>query len=547
MLNKICLYWHTLRHLRFSQFYERLKFNLYSPKPDISPPPALRSKLGILTAGIQTSPSLIGPEEFSFLGEAGSLGVYGWDGHGREKLWRYNQHYFNDLIAASASLRYAWHLNLLENWVELNPPAFGVGWEPYPTSLRIVNWVKWSLSGGTLSTSCIQSLAVQVRYLSRRLEWHLLGNHILANAKAMVFAGLFFQGDEANYWLEKGLRILERELPEQVLQDGGHFERSPMYHSVVLEDLLDLISASQLWPGCIDPSVVKGWRILAEKMLEWLSKMTHPDGQISLFNDAAFNIAASPGDLSAYARSLAIEVDGKLAQSGLMVYELEQSGYIQFSSKNAVAILDVAPVGPDYLPGHGHADTLSFELSLFSQRIIVNGGTSLYGLSPERLRQRQTINHSTVEVGGLSSSEVWGGFRVARRAKPIGLQIRAAVDRILVGCSHNGYARLKGAPMHHREWDMGLKHLKVIDTVTGGKHKSIARFIFHPSIHIENTDFNDWILRTPLGDQVFLKVLNGSSSLESVTYAPEFGVNLRTKCLAVELIMGQSQVKFDWS
>jgi hypothetical protein len=101
--------------------------------------------------------------------------------------------------------------------------------------------------------------------------------------------------------------------------------------------------------------------------------------------------------------------------------------------------------------------------------------------------------------------------------------------------------------MHHREWDMGLKHLKVFDTVTGGKHKSIARFIFHPSIHIENVDFNDWILRTPLGDQVSLKVLNGSGALESVTYSPEFGINLPTKCLAVELIIGQSQVKFEWN
>ena len=481
------------------------------------------------------------------MGDRGSLEVDGWDGSKREKLWRYNQHYFNDLNASFASERYEWHLRLLENWIEQNSPAFGVGWEPYPTSLRIVNWIKWSLSGNTLSTPCIQSLAIQIRYLSRRLEWHLLGNHILANAKALVFASLFFQGDEADVWLDMGLHILERELPEQILQDGGHFERSPMYHSVVLEDLLDLISVSQLWPEHIDASVIAGWKLLAEKMLDWLRKMTHPDGQISLFNDAAFNIAESPGDLSVYAKSLGIEVKNDLVKSVPAIYQLEQSGYVQLVSKNAVAILDVAPVGPDYLPGHGHADTLSFELSLFGQRVIVNGGTSLYGLSPERLRQRQTKNHSTVEVGGVSSSEVWSGFRVAKRAKPIGLEIMPTVDKILVGCAHNGYARLQGAPKHHRQWDMGFNYLEILDTVSGGKHQSIARFIFHPTIRIEKLNSNDWLIQTSLGDKVLLKVLNGDAFLESVTYAPEFGITLQTKCLAVKLIMGRSQIQFEWN
>ncbi|WP_413889259.1 heparinase II/III family protein [Candidatus Aalborgicola defluviihabitans] len=73
--------------------------------------------------------------------------------------------------------------------------------------------------------------------------------------------------------------------------------------------------------------------------------------------------------------------------------------------------MDVAPVGPAYLPGHAHADTLSFELSVSGQRVVVNGGTSRYGLGPLRLRERETAAHSTVEVAKQSSSEVWGGFR----------------------------------------------------------------------------------------------------------------------------------------
>ncbi|MFO1266416.1 MAG: heparinase II/III family protein [Rubrivivax sp.] len=108
--------------------------------------------------------------------------------------------------------------------------------------MRIVNWIKWFLAGEPAQAPWLASLAVQARWLAQRLEWHLLGNHLFANAKALFFAGLFFEGREADEWLATGARILERELPEQVLDDGGQFERSPMYHALALEDVLDLLN-----------------------------------------------------------------------------------------------------------------------------------------------------------------------------------------------------------------------------------------------------------------------------------------------------------------
>ena len=84
----------------------------------------------------------------------------------------------------------------------------------------------------------------------------------------------------------------------------------------------------------------------------------------------------------------------------------------------AVLLIDVAPIGPDYLPGHAHADTLSYELSLYGKRVLVNSGTSRYGSGPKRDWERSTAAHNTVEVDGQSSSETWSGFRVARRAYP---------------------------------------------------------------------------------------------------------------------------------
>ena len=122
---------------------------------------------------------------------------------------------------------------------------------------------------------------MQVRWLAQRLEWHLLGNHLFANAKALVFAGLLFDGAEADRWLTKGLSIVHRELPEQVLPDGGNFELSPMYHSIILEDLLDLINVARAYPDPTMAASVDRWRETAGRMLSWLSALCHPDHEIS--------------------------------------------------------------------------------------------------------------------------------------------------------------------------------------------------------------------------------------------------------------------------
>ena len=84
------------------------------------------------------------PLDFTFLNEK-NLNEVGWDGHSREKLWRYNQHYFDDLNSQDGYERKSWHADLIEKWIVENPPLVGTGWESYPTSLRIVNWIKWNL------------------------------------------------------------------------------------------------------------------------------------------------------------------------------------------------------------------------------------------------------------------------------------------------------------------------------------------------------------------------------------------------------------------
>ena len=164
---KIGLYWHTLRFLKLSQIVGRLVFRFKRVSPDLSAPPALRSDTTSLIRVASRSPSLIGKGQFKLLNEHGDLAIDGWDNSDRNKLWRYNQHYFDDLNASKSNERSDWHRHLITSWIAENPPGLGSGWEPYPTSLRIVNWVKWSLLGGPLDNKMRHSLAVQTRWFER--------------------------------------------------------------------------------------------------------------------------------------------------------------------------------------------------------------------------------------------------------------------------------------------------------------------------------------------------------------------------------------------
>jgi len=539
-------YWHTLRHLRPVQFYGRLWFHLYRPHPDHRPAPPLRPITGCWITPPPGESCLLGSHTFHFLNQTRTLVDPGdWNAPDIDKLWLYNLHYFDDLNATDAGKRQTWHCSLIDRWIAENPPGYGNGWEPYPLSLRIVNWIKWALAGHLLEQSWLHSLAVQVRFLRRRLEYHLLGNHLFTNAKALVFAGLFFQGQEADEWLDTGLALLRREVPEQVLADGGHFERSPMYHAILMQDLLDLLNLACTYGAAFpEPALIPAWREVAKRMRHWLATLCHPDGEISFFNDAAIGIAPTPQALEAYAGCLGLELTA--AACGFGITRLAESGYIRLQQGSAVVLLDVAPVGPDYLPGHAHADTLSFEWSLFGQRVVVNSGTSCYGVSPERQRQRGTAAHNTVLIDSQDSSEIWGGFRVARRARALDLSVAEDNAVIEVRCAHDGYRRLRGHPLHRRWWRLDDETLTIRDRIEGSFREAVACLHFHPAISAGYHNENSGVLHLPDGHEVSWKITCGRGQLQKSTYHPRFGVSEANHCLVIHFCDAESEITFRW-
>ena len=552
-------YWYTLRDLRPVQIYGRISLRLLRPRPDYSPAPECRPQAGAWVSPARHSPAMLGPRRFRFLSEERELSwPAGWNDPAIHKLWLFNLHYFADVASDNADERTAWHHELIARWIADNPPFTGHSWVPYCVSQRIVNWIKWLLAGNLPLAGMLDSLALQTRYLEQRIERHLQGNHLLANATALAFAGLYFSGAEGDRWLATALDLFRHEVPKQILRDGGHYELSPMYHSLVVEHLLDVTNAASAFataaPEAADLTAT--WRSQITQMRHWLHAMSFPDGQIALFSDSAWEIASSLAELDAYAERL-----GHLPVTPLAprVTRLADSGYVRLTSGPAVLIADVGPLGARYQPGHGHADVLSFELALGNDRLVVDTGTSVYyGNNPQRLQERGTAAHNTVTVDGENSSEVWDVFRVARRANPIGLTIVESPAGLLeVGCAHDGYLRLAGRVRHHRRWRLSDDGLEIEDQVEGRFTSAIARFHLDPLVRVA-TPPTESLPTTPtitpsraileLGPwRIEFEARGSELSIEPSTYHPRFGATIENLCLVCRLTQSSAVFRFRWS
>lgn len=496
---------------------------------------------GAYTVPVAPPATLLAPDVFRFLNvERRCPAAADWWPQDATKLWTYNLHYFEDINASEAAARIVWHEKLLERWVAENPSGQGDGWEPYPVSRRIVNWVKWVARGNSLSPLCHASLAIQARWLMRRIEYHILGNHLFANAKALVYAGLYFDGAEAERWLAQGLKIADRELRGQVLVDGGHFELSTMYHAAFLEDLLDLINLLRAY----NRQPLTDWLEASVRMRRWAEAMSHPDGDIAFFNDAAFGVTPTHAELEAYAERLGLSV---VPEATGPVDALEASGYVRGTAGDAYLICDCAAVGPDYQPGHAHADTLSFELSLGKQRVFVNSGTSEYGTGVERQRQRSTAAHNTVVVDEQNSSEVWAGFRVARRARAK-LHATTSTLPLVVEAHHDGYRRLPGKNMHRRKWILDERSLTIEDEISGHFHNAEAYFHLHSAVSVEVESPKEILLSWP-GNTATRMSFECAAAIElrPGTWHPEFGMSVPSYCIIARFSGASLKTRVCWS
>jgi uncharacterized heparinase superfamily protein len=398
------------------------------------------------------------------------------------KLWRYHLHSmpFLHQDGMTPEARREW----MHSWIRGNTEPKGEGWEPFPTSLRLVNWFKvWWTDGVWVSDApLLASAYAQARQLRRCVEFHLQGNHLFENLKTLFWAGCTFAGAEADTWRTWAARHLVQQLHEQVLPDGGHYERSPMYHALVLEGCLDLLNIQAAW-GAQHPDLAALLTSKAQAMLAWLEAMTHPDGAIALFNDAAFHIAPASHRLLDYGRKLGLSWP---APDPFL--HLADSGYVVVRDDGHYLVMDIGPIGPDQQPGHGHCDLFSFEWSCGAQRVICDSGVYAYQDPVMRPYVRSTAAHNTIRLDGEDQSEVWKEFRVARRAHPQELHVEHIGNgTVWVVGHHDGYCRLTGRPVHRRAFRFRAGHLSIVDEISGSGTHDIEAFVHHhPAITVRH-------------------------------------------------------------
>ena len=542
-MRKLFLLFDTLRYLKWQQICFRLVRVLIKPKVTESfkgPKPKLSKTWENLPLYDNKIDSQL---KACFLNHTKKLDLPAdWNNESPSKLWVYNLHYFEDLLSDNAEEKHKFHLQLLNCWVDQNPFGCGNGWEPYPTSLRIVNILKAWLGGLELDEKMVSSVYAQASFLSNDLERHLLGNHYFVNLKALLFAGVIFENTR---WLSVAEKGLLTEIPEQILEDGANFELSPMYHSIILVDMLDMFNLSRAYPTQVSGKLVNLLEYYIPKMLAFMETMTHPDGGVSFFNDSADGIAPAKAKIESYAEILYFKTD-RLDLSKTKIIDNANSGYLCATVAGNKLIFDASPVGPDYIPGHAHADTLSFELSIGAQRVFVNSGTSEYGLSPKRLNQRKTVSHNTVEVDGKDSSQVWSGFRVANRAEIISRHTEQKNDRsIELIAAHDGYKSLFGGCIHTRKLMFSGNKLIVSDSLQGTFKYAKLRFYFHPDLMIS---LEENLLRIEGADFILHSNLKGKdAALVDSFWHPEFGVEVPNKMLLLDFNKNQLDIQFAWS
>ena len=541
-MKKFILLFNTLRFLKGQQIYSRIARKLIKPKVtetfDGGKPQRSKIWKHLTLYDEKISDHL----EASFLNHTKVLDLPAdWNREFPSKLWVYNLHYFENLLSDGAQKKLNFHMQLLSSWVDQNPVGYGNGWEPYPTSLRIVNTLKAWLGGLDLNEKLYSSVFVQASYLSNNLEKHLLGNHYFVNLKALFFSGVIFNNKNWSQTAEKGLIT---EIPEQILEDGANFELSPMYHSLMVVDMLDMLNLSRAYQAQVSTRLVSLLEAYIPKMLTFMQSIGHPDGGISFFNDSAEGIAPSKVKIEIYAKKLGFEIN-QFDSSKTRIIDNTNSGYICASTARNKLIFDASPVGCDYIPGHAHADTLSFELSIGVQRVFVNSGTSIYGLSQKRLNQRKTASHNTVEVDCKDSSEVWSSFRVARRARIVSrCAWQSQGSGIVLQAAHDGYKSIFGGCIHSRKIIFTEDSLSVFDSLRGVFHRAKSRFYFHPDLTLS---LEDHLLVVKGQTFILQSDLRGKTALlGDSSWYPEFGLEVPNKVLEVQFEESTLGIMFTW-
>lgn len=392
-----------------------------------------------------------------------------WEENSIPKLWIYHLHYFDFLENFDKEKG----IKIIHNWIESTPPSLSSsGWEPYPISLRVVNWIKFITKYSVYDKEIFDSLSLQGYWLFKQREYHLLTNHLFKNVVALLYLGFLFNKKKWGKW---ALKELKRQLEEQVTDEGYHFEFSPTYHALFIKDLLDIYNLIKNNTKGHYNDLLRELSDKIQRGLHWLDYFSRDEKYLPI-NDVNYEGCPLPSQLENYASSLGIQQN--------MSSNDQISKYYPILENHGLKImLYCAPINPPYNPAHSHADILSVLLWYNGHPILIDTGNYDYEESAERIYARSTSAHNTIVIDGKNQCELWKVFRIGDRGK----SFNKTIDDNTVSCSHDGYGKI--GVIHKREIVKIDNGFRIIDYLSGKGNHSIEMFLhFSPNAYLEWED-----------------------------------------------------------
>ena len=432
------------------------------------------------------------------------------------------------------------------NWARSSNTDIGTeqylrrAWTPHSVSLRILNlsryycWCAPTEDDSEFLSVLRRLIFKNALFLERHVEHDVGGNHLIENGVALVTAGILFDQSDQQ-WLEAGLTLLEDE-SEQFLPDGGHFERSPMYHVITLTrylTVLDLLRES----GRTGPPELEA---AAERATGFLQSIRPPDGRIPLLNDSVYGQALELDAALAYAQAVGIESVQRPTERAMA-----SSGYFWLGYGQDRLLVDGGPSGPPHLPGHSHNDLFSVLLWVDGTQLLTDTGTHSYAPTPQRQYARSVRGHNTVQVGENEPVPVGGQYLAGRRVHP---SVRyVPTDDLTTFDGEYRRENLVGRGYTHRRRIFSTDDWWVIrdDVTQTGNDVLRQRFHFHPDVTlVAHPDESTGFALCVDGEQLAYVLPVGTPTVSETTspYFPEFGVEIDRPALTIEASPGDESM-----
>ncbi len=434
---------------------------------------------------------------------------------------------------------------LTGDWLDRHGAWTAPAWDPLITGRRLANWLgcyEFFAASADLHFRhrLLDGIAHQARHLSRVLPAGLAGADLIAAVKGLIYAGVCLPGGET--WRARGLAILKREIPRQVLADGGHAERCPSRHLAVLRDLIDLRAALHKGKPHADGASIE-LRDAIDSMAPVLRMFQHGDRGLALFN------GSNEED--------GLQVDMVLQRAGNRRRALNsapESGFQCMRAGRTAVIVDTGDPPPPGLDAHAHAGTFALEVSVGRERLIVNCGARV-GDPAWQWAQRASAAHSTLVLNDTNSSVLAPGHGIGRRSRVLYCRREGADNGIWLDMSQNGYEPAFGV-IHRRRLYLNpdgtdLRGEDRLETRGRGRARGgtfALRFHLHPEVQASLARGGDSVLlRLPKGGGWQLRTAGAAADLEQSIYLGRGGEIRRSRQIVFSGETGADGVKVKWA